>query len=261
MSWTKRVKHPGKVVSIGDEVQAVVLGVEEGNRRLSLGMKQTEPNPWDVIEEKYPLGTRVHGEVRSVTNFGLFVGLEEGIDGLVHVSDLSWTENIKHPGEKFEKGSQVEAVVLKIDRENEKFSLGIKQLTENPWDQIQRRYPLGSEVNCEVSSVADFGVFVKLEEGIEGLIYAAELRAEAEAGAAAEAPEPKPGDQLTALVTRVDPVDQKIALSVRAASDARQRAELEKLAQQQAQAQKKTIGDLLKEKLAARKAPKQDPEG
>ncbi|MCZ7619123.1 MAG: 30S ribosomal protein S1 [Myxococcota bacterium] len=178
MSWTKRVKHPSKVVSVGDAVDSIVLDIDEGNRKISLGMKQIEPNPWSLIEEKYPVATRVRGTVRNITNFGIFVGLEEGIDGLVHVSDISWTEQIKHPGEKFEKGDEVEAVVLKIDKENEKFSLGIKQLQPNPWDDIQKRYPLGSEVEGEVTSIADFGAFVRLAEGIEGLIYTGELAAE-----------------------------------------------------------------------------------
>ena len=144
MSWTKRVKHPSKVVNVGDKVEAVVLDVDERNRKISLGMKQIEPNPWSVIEEKYPVGTRVRGEVRNITDFGVFVGLEEGIDGLVHVSDISWTEQIKHPSEKFKKGDEVEAVVLKIDKENEKFSLGIKQLSREPVGRHPAAsYPVG----------------------------------------------------------------------------------------------------------------------
>ncbi|MBW2244044.1 MAG: 30S ribosomal protein S1, partial [Deltaproteobacteria bacterium] len=178
MSWTKRVKHPSKVVEIGNEVEAVVLDVDEYNRKISLGMKQIEPNPWALIEEKYPIGTHVSGEIRNITNFGVFVGLEEGIDGLVHVSDISWTENIKHPSEKFEKGNHVEAVVLKIDRENEKFSLGIKQLESNPWEDILKKFALGSEITGEVTNVTDFGAFVKLEDGIEGLVYSSELSQE-----------------------------------------------------------------------------------
>jgi small subunit ribosomal protein S1 len=247
MSWTKRVKHPSKVVTIGDTVEAVVLDVDEQNRKISLGMKQIEPNPWAVIEEKYPVGTRVRGEVRNITNFGVFVGLEEGIDGLVHVSDISWTEQIKHPSEKFKKGDVVEAVVLKIDRENEKFSLGIKQLEANPWDDIQRKYPLGSEVSGEVTNVTDFGAFVRLEEGIEGLIYSSELASER-----VEKPSDvvKAGDRVTALVTKVDPVDQKISLSIKALTDREQRDALKRLAAQQAQTQTTTFGDLLKEKLA-----------
>jgi small subunit ribosomal protein S1 len=246
MSWTKRVKHPSKLVSIGDVVEGVVLDVDEHNRKISLGMKQIEPNPWSVIEDKYPIGTRVRGTVRNITNFGIFVGLEEGVDGLVHVSDISWTEQIKHPSEKFQKGDEVEAVVLKIDRENEKFSLGIKQLTPNPWDGIKRKYAVGTEVTGEITSVTEFGAFVRLEEGIEGLIYSAELSAEKVE---------KPGDvvsagqTVTALVTKVDPVDQKISLSVRALTDKEERATLKRLAAEQAASQTMTLGDLLKEKL------------
>jgi len=247
MSWTKRIKHPSKVVSVGDTVEAVVLDVDERDRKISLGMKQIEPNPWSVIEQKYPVGTRVSGAVRNVTNFGVFVGLEEGIDGLVHVSDISWTEQIKHPSEKFNKGDVVEAVVLKIDKENEKFSLGIKQLQENPWNELLRKYPVGSEVTGPVTNVADFGAFVRLEEGIEGLIYSSELSGERVDNPAEVV---QPGQQVTALVTRVDPVEQKISLSIRALTDREQRDALKKLAAQQSARQATTLGDLLAEKLA-----------
>jgi small subunit ribosomal protein S1 len=246
MSWTKRVKHPSKVVSIGDTVESVVLDVDEANRKISLGMKQIEPNPWSVIEERYPVGTRVRGQVRNITNFGIFIGLEEGIDGLVHVSDISWTEQIKHPSEKFKKGDDVEAVVLKIDKENEKFSLGIKQLQPNPWDDIMRRYPVGSEISGAVTSVTDFGAFVKLEEGIEGLIYSSELSAER---VDKPADLVKPGDVIKALVTRVDPVEQKISLSIKAVGDKEQRQALKELAAQQSSSQRSTLGDLLRDKL------------
>ncbi len=247
MSWTKRIKHPSKVLTVGDEAEAVVLDVDERERKISLGMKQIEPNPWSVIEQTYPVGTRVSGVVRNITNFGVFVGLEEGIDGLVHVSDISWTEQIKHPSEKFKKGDTVEAVVLKIDKENEKFSLGIKQLQPNPWDEILKRYPVGSEVTGTVSSLADFGAFVRLEEGIEGLIYSSELSPER-----VEKPEDvvQPGQTVTALVTRVDPVEQKISLSIRALTDREQREALKRVAQQQAASQTTTLGDLLAGKLA-----------
>jgi small subunit ribosomal protein S1 len=247
ISWTKRIKHPSKVVSVGDVVESIVLDVSERDRKISLGMKQIEPNPWSVIEEKYPINTRVSGTIRNITNFGVFVGLEEGIDGLVHVSDISWTEQIKHPGERFKKGETVEAVVLKIDRENEKFSLGIKQLEENPWDEILKRYPIGSEVTADVTSVADFGAFVRLEEGIEGLIYSSELSSERVENPADVV---KEGQSVTAVVTKVDHTDQKISLSIKALTDREQREALTKLAAQQAQSQTTTLGDLLAEKLA-----------
>jgi small subunit ribosomal protein S1 len=253
MSWTKRVKHPSKVVSIGDEVEAVVLDVDEGGRKISLGMKQIEPNPWSVIEQRYPIGTRVSGEVRNITNFGVFIGLEEGIDGLVHVSDISWTEQIKHPSEKFKKGDVVEAVVLKIDKENEKFSLGIKQLQPNPWEDIQRRYPVGSEVTGEVSSITDFGAFVKLAEGIEGLVYNADLSGERVQNPAEVV---QVGQSVTALVTRVDPEEQKISLSIRALTDRAEREALKRLAAQQSASQATTLGDLLAGKLGRKDGAK-----
>jgi small subunit ribosomal protein S1 len=247
ISWTKRIKHPSKVVSVGDTVEAVVLDVDERERKISLGMKQIEPNPWSVIEQKYPINTQVAGTIRNITNFGIFVGLEEGIDGLVHVSDISWTEQIKHPSEKYKKGDSVEAIVLKIDKENEKFSLGIKQLESNPWEEILKKYPVGEEVTGEITKVADFGAFVKLEEGIEGLIYSSELSTER-----VEKPEDvaKVGESVTALITKVDPVEQKISLSIRALTDREQRTTLKKLATQQAATQTTTLGDLLASKLA-----------
>ncbi len=247
MSWTKRVKHPSKVLSVGDEVEAVVLGVDESNRKISLGMKQIEPNPWDEIAEKYPPGTHVRGTVKNITNFGVFVGLEEGIDGLIHVSDISWTEQIKHPSEKFKKGDEVEAVVLRIDKENEKFSLGIKQLQPNPWDDIQKRFPVGSEIEGEVTSVTDFGAFVKLQEGIEGLVYSSELSTEP-----VDKPSDvvQPGQTVRAIVTKVDPQEQKISLSMKAVHDKEQREALKRLASQQGTSQTTTLGDLLAEKLA-----------
>jgi small subunit ribosomal protein S1 len=250
MSWTKRVKHPSKVVTIGDDVEAVVLDVDERDRKISLGMKQIEENPWTVIEERYPVGTRVSGQVRNITNFGIFVGLEEGIDGLVHVSDISWTEQVKHPSDRFEKGDEVEAVVLKIDKENEKFSLGIKQLEANPWDDILKKFTVGSEVTGPVTSVTDFGVFVKLEDGIDGLVYSSELAAER-----IETPSEhfKEGQEITALVVKVDANEQKISLSIRAVNDKAERAALKEVAALQSASQTTTLGDLLAEKLAAQK--------
>lgn len=250
MSWTKRVKHPSKVVTIGDVVEGVVLDVDERDRKISLGMKQIEENPWTVIEERYPVGTRVSGQVRNITNFGIFVGLEEGIDGLVHVSDISWTEQVKHPSERFEKGDEVEAVVLKIDKENEKFSLGIKQLEANPWDDILKKFTVGSEITGPVTNVTDFGVFVKLEDGIDGLVYSSELAAER-----IETPSEhfKEGQEITALVVKVDANEQKISLSIRAVNDKAERAALKEVAAQQSASQTTTLGDLLAEKLAAQK--------
>jgi small subunit ribosomal protein S1 len=194
--------------------------------------------------------------VRNITNFGVFVGLEEGIDGLVHVSDISWTESIKHPGEKFNKGDEVEAIVLKIDKENEKFSLGLKQLTPNPWDDVQKRFPVGSEISGTVTNVTDFGAFVKLQEGIEGLIYSSELSAEP-----VDNPSDviKSGEKVQAVVVKIDPVEQKISLSIRALHDKEQRKALQQVAAQQQSQPTTTLGDLLAEKLAQR--AEEEPEG
>jgi len=214
MSWTKRVKHPSKVMAIGDLVNAVVLDVDAKAKRISLGMKQIEPNPWTLLEEQYPIGSVIRGQVRNVTDFGIFVGVQEGIDGLVHVSDISWTQRIKHPGDLFKKGDEVEAVVLNIDVENERFSLGIKQLHPDPWTELPTKYPIGSRVKGKVTKVADFGAFVEIEPGIEGLVHVSELRDER-----VENPRDvvKEGDELDVKVIDMDPHERKVALSVKAA--------------------------------------------
>jgi len=239
MSWTKRVKHPSKVVAIGDEVDVLVLEVDPQNRKISLGMKQTEPNPWSLLEERYPPGTKVRGVVRNVTNFGVFVGIEDGIDGLVHVSDISWTQKIRDPKELFKKGDELEAMVLKVDTESEKFSLGLKQLQPNPWDEVPRKYPVGSKIKGKVTSIADFGVFVEVEEGIEGLVYASEVGRNVENLSDVV----KVGDEVEALVVRVDAAEQKIALSMRAIQEREERAAIKRVAAQSG-TQKATLGDL-----------------
>jgi len=178
MSWTRKVRHPSKIVSVGEEVEAVALDIKPENRRISLGMKQVVPNPWDVISEKYPLGTIIEGKIKNITDFGLFIGIDEGIDGLVHISDISWTKRIKHPSEVYKKGDVVQAKVLDIDKENERFSLGIKQLADDPWKTVAERYEVGKEITGTVTNVTDFGVFVELEEGIEGLVHVSEISTE-----------------------------------------------------------------------------------
>src|SRR4051812_22081153 len=160
MSWTKRVKHPSQIVNVGDEVDVVVLEVDGANRRISLGMKQLMPNPWVELKENYPPGTIIEGEVKSITDFGIFVGIEEGIDGLVHISDFSWTKRVNHPSEMFEKGAKVRAVVLGVDIENERFSLGLKQLEADPWAHIDEKFKIGTQHDVKITKLADFGVFV-----------------------------------------------------------------------------------------------------
>ncbi|MFO7811681.1 MAG: 30S ribosomal protein S1 [Pelovirga sp.] len=241
MSWTKRIKHPNKVLNIGDEVESVVLALDSENRRISLGLKQIEPNPWEVIGEKFPIGTIIEGQVKNITDFGVFVGVDEGIDGLVHISDLSWTKRIKHPSDAFKKGDLVKAVVLNIDRENERFSLGIKQLNSDPWDSVPVRYARGTIVKGKVTSVTDFGIFIELEEGIEGLIHVSELSKE-------KIDNPKDfaevGTVLEAAVLQVDTVDRKIALSVKNIDEQKEKAEVNEFMGAQKQATS-SLGALL----------------
>ncbi|MBJ6750484.1 30S ribosomal protein S1 [Geomonas anaerohicana] len=245
MSWTRRVRHPSEILKVGEEVEAVILGVDPGNRRISLGLKQTEVNPWTVIGERYPVGTKIEGQIKNITDFGVFIGIEDGIDGLVHVSDISWTRRVKHPGELFSKGQTVQAVVLNIDVENERLSLGIKQLVPDPWEEIPRKYKPGSKVNGKVTSVTDFGIFVEIEEGIEGLIHVSEISYEKVAS-------PKDfanvGDELEAVVLNVDMVEKKIALSIKALQTAMEKAEMASYMGSQGEATS-SFGDLLKEKL------------
>jgi small subunit ribosomal protein S1 len=213
MSWTHEVRHPSRVVAVGDQVEAAVLNVDPASRKISLGMKQTAPNPWDMIEGKYPIGTRIEGKVKSLTDFGAFVGLEEGIDGLIHISDMSWTKHIKHPSELFKKGQKVEAVVLRIDKEKERLSLGYKQLARDPWDEaIPARYHVGDSVTGKVSKVADFGIFIELDGGVEGLIHVSESGLEPSAKLEEKF---KLQDDVTAKIIKVDREERKIALSLR----------------------------------------------
>ncbi len=215
MSWTKRVKHPSKLVTVGDQVEAIVLDVDAANRRISIGMKQLEANPWTLLQEKYPVGAVIRGKVRNITDFGIFVGVEDGIDGLVHVSDLSWTHRVKHPSELFQKGDEVEAVVLNIDVENERFSLGIKQLTDDPWDTLTKRFPRGVKVKGKVMKVTDYGAFVEIEPGIDGLVHVSEMSEERVDKPASVV---KPGDELEVVILDVDQGERRISLSMKAAS-------------------------------------------
>ncbi len=213
MSWTHEVRHPSRVVAVGDQVEAAVLNVDPSSRKISLGMKQIAPNPWDMIESKYPVGTRIEGKVKSLTDFGAFIGLEEGIDGLIHISDMSWTKHIKHPSELFKKAQKVEAVVLRIDKEKERLSLGYKQLSRDPWDDaIPARYHVGDSVAGKVSKVADFGIFIELDGGVEGLVHISEAGLEPHVKLEEKF---KLQDNVTAKIIKVDREERKIALSLR----------------------------------------------
>ena len=211
MSWTQHVKHPSKILTVGQEVEAVVLKVEEDAERISLGMKQLESDPWDSIETELPPGARVVGEIRNIASFGAFVEIKEGVDGLIHVSDMSWTKKITHPNEMVKKGDKVECVVLAVDKEKRRISLSMKHLTEDPWDTIDNTYPVDSEVKGKIVRMLDRGVVVELADGIEGFIPVSKLTAEY---IKVPADAFKVGDEVPAVVTEIDQNNRKIFLSV-----------------------------------------------
>jgi small subunit ribosomal protein S1 len=246
MSWTKRVTHPSKVLEAGAEVEVVVLDVDPTNRRISLGLKQAAPNPWEIVRVNHPVGSRIRGKVKSITDFGLFVELEEGIDGLVHISDLHWTKKVRHPSELYKKGDDVEAVVLGIDVENERISLGIKQTAEDPWQAAARQYPVGARVRGTVTSVADFGVFVAIEEGVEGLIHVSQLSDERVEKPAALF---KVGDVVEAEVVNVDARERRIGLSVKALRHSEERQEMDAYLQREREGAKFSFDDILSDEL------------
>ncbi len=250
MSWTRKVRHPSKIVNVGDTVEAVVLSINPEAKRISLGMKQVEPNPWDVIAEKYPVGTIIQGRIKNITDFGLFIGIDEGIDGLVHISDISWTKRLKHPGELYKKGDEVKAIVLNIDRENERFSLGVKQLEADPWEEIPNRYKVGTKVSGIITNVTDFGLFVELEEGVEGLVHVSEIsqdKIKTPVGSF------NVGDTITAKVVSVSRRERKIGLSMRRLDEEDDRSSYSEY-MNSAQAATSNLGELLKEGLAQKEA-------
>ena len=213
MSWTRRVRHPSKFVAVGDVVEAVVLNLDKEGRRISLGMKQVEANPWTTVEEKYPVGMRVTGSIRNLTEFGAFVALDEGIDGLIHISDISWTQRFKHPSEILRKGQEVEAVVLSVDVEKERLSLGMKQITPDPWDDINDRYAIDDDIEAKVTKITNFGVFAAPEEELEGLVHISELDSD-------KVKEPQDvvrvGDVFKMRVIKIDRDQRRLGLSIRA---------------------------------------------
>ncbi|MBM4350966.1 MAG: 30S ribosomal protein S1 [Deltaproteobacteria bacterium] len=249
MTWGKKMKHPSKIVRAGDLVEIMVLDCDPVKRRISLGMKQVEPNPWDLIAERYPPGIRVTGRVKTITDFGIFIGFGEGVDGLVHVSEMSWTKKIKHPAELFKKGQEIEAIVLSIDPKNERFSLGIKQLTPDPWKEAARRYRKGEMVNGRVTNVTDFGAFIELEEGIEGLVHVSEISREK-----VEKPSDvlKQGERVSAMVLHVDSQERRIGLSLKGLKEKMEKSEIEKYMSNQGSTSN-SLGALIQEEIERRR--------
>jgi small subunit ribosomal protein S1 len=212
MSWTRRVRHPSKLVNVGDPVEVMVLEVNKATKRISLGMKQVEADPWATIQERYQPGMRVAGKVRNLTDFGAFVELEPGVDGLLHISDMSWTRNIGHPSELLKKGQAIDTQILNVDRENKRISLGLKQIQPDPWDTVSQRYPMGSRVTGKVVRLTDFGAFVELEPGVDGLLHISQM---SNRPIATPADILNVGDELTLMVIRVDPNERRIGLSLK----------------------------------------------
>ena len=245
MSWTRKIRHPSKVVSPNETVEAVVLDIKPDSRRISLGMKQVKPNPWDIIAEKYPVGTTIEGKIKNITDFGLFIGIDEGIDGLVHISDISWTKRIKHPSDIFKKGDVVQAIVLDIEKNNERFSLGIKQLQPDPWETVDDRYDVGREITGTVTNVTDFGIFVELEEGIEGLVHVSEISKEK-----IKTPIGRfnVGDVLTAKVMNINSEERRIGLSLKRLEEDDDQALLSEYVNKMGPASS-TFGEILRENL------------
>ncbi|MCX8011611.1 MAG: S1 RNA-binding domain-containing protein, partial [Desulfobacterota bacterium] len=231
ISWNKKIRHPSQVVALNDMIEAVVLSVEPSKKRISLGIKQLEPNPWDIVKEKYPVGTVIEGTIKNITEFGIFIGLDEGIDGLIHISDISWTKKIKHPGELYKKGQKIRAIVLNIDEKQERFSLGVKQLEKDPWEGIAQRYSPGEIVEGKVTNITDFGIFLELAEGIEGLVHVSEVPKEA-AGKLSDFV--KIGDVISALIMHIDEAERKIGLSLKGLEKKVEEEETKKYLQEQA---------------------------
>ncbi|UCF88128.1 MAG: S1 RNA-binding domain-containing protein, partial [bacterium] len=253
MTWNRKIKHPSKIVEVGDSVEAEVLSIDSENRRISLGMKQIEPNPWDIVAENYPIGSIIEGKVRTLTDFGAFIGLEEGIDGLIHVSDMSWTQKINHPSEVIKKGDSVKAVVLSVDKGRERLSLGLKQLTTNPWDELANQHPAGSFITGKVVNHADFGTFVELMEGVEGLIHISEM--DLEEGQSAEEAYP-PGTEVKVKILNIDPEERKVSLSMNAAKEGGPAPSYASYLNSDSGGG--TLGDILGESLAAAKSSEQE---
>ncbi len=212
-SWTKRVARASDMLSIGDEVQVVVLSVDIENQKIALGIRQTQDNPWDTVQERFPVGSKIAGKVRNFTAYGAFVELEEGIDGMIHVSDMSWTRKINHPSECLQKGQEVEAVVLDVNPKEQRISLGLKQAQQDPWDDIAKKFPVGAVVKGKVSKIASFGAFVELEDGVDGLVHISQIsgdRVEKVRDAL------EIGQEVEARIVKVDRAERRIGLSIRA---------------------------------------------
>ena len=257
MSWSKKVKHPSKILTVGQEVECQVLGIDQEAHRISLGLKQTESNPWSQLVEKYPVGSKIKGKVRNLTEFGAFVEVEEGIDGLIHISDLSWTKRVKHPSEVLKKGDVVEAIVLNIDAENQRLSLGLKQLATDMWDEFFAHHKVGDIVEGKIVRLTNFGAFVELHEGIEGLVHVSELDEKR-----IEKPEEqfKAGDVFAMKIIKINETEKKIGLSIKAVKQDEYQKDLDSYREQATSDTSTTLGDAFRAAQSARSEKEEDEE-
>ncbi|OQY01988.1 MAG: 30S ribosomal protein S1 [Desulfobacteraceae bacterium 4572_130] len=246
MSWTRKVRHPSKIVSMGQEIETVVLDIKADNRRISLGIKQAIRNPWDLISAKYPIGTVIEGKIKNITDFGLFIGIDDDIDGLVHISDISWTKRIKHPSEIYKKNGLVQAVVLDIDKSNERFSLGIKQIQPDPWNTVEQRYRVGTEISGVITNITDFGIFIELEEGIEGLVHVSEISKEK---AKIPSDNYKINESITAIVMNINSDERRIGLSIKRLKEEEEEKTVKDFSQNLNPAATSSFGELLRDNL------------
>jgi small subunit ribosomal protein S1 len=214
ISWTKRIAKASDVMQIGEEVEAIVLNINEKEKKISLGLRQTEENPWDIVADKYPIGSRIKGKVRNFTTYGAFVELHEGIDGMIHVSDMSWLRKVNHPSEVLAKGEEVECVVLEVEPSSQRISLGLKQAQEDPWNSISEKYAVGTLVKGKISKLASFGAFVELQAGIDGLVHISQISEDRVENVRDIL---RPGQEVEARVVKIDPVERRIGLSIKAA--------------------------------------------
>ncbi len=246
MSWTRKLRHPSQVVRVGDEVEVIILGVDGDKKRISLGMKQVKPNPWELVAQKYPEGTILEGAIKNITEFGMFIGIEDGIDGLIHVSDISWTKKVRHPNEIYKTGDIVQAKVLTVDQGSEKFTLGVKQLVDDPWGHVPTTYPVGCSVKGIITNITDFGLFVEVEEGIEGLVHVSEL-----SGKKVKTPAElyKEGQEIQAKVIHVSAEERRLGLSIKQIRDEEDRKKPKEFRAGPAETGQ-SLGDLFQQKMA-----------
>jgi small subunit ribosomal protein S1 len=248
LSWVKKIRHPKELLQVNDIVEIKILGYDIQQGKLSLGLKQVLPNPWDDIDNRYPVGMRLKRKIKNITNFGVFLEIEEGIDGLLHLDDMSWTKKPKHPSMLYKEGDEIEVMVIDIDKENQRIKLGVKQLTEDPWKSLAKAFPKGSVIEGEITGITDFGFFVKVQGGVEGLVSKSNLFDPASESIEDVLERYKVGDTVKAVVTDIHPSRQKLALSIREYNRRMQQETMVQYIHDDSSEEKTTLADLIRNK-------------